>query len=887
MRYWKFGLLGLFMLVAAVFSPLLGQEETIITMAAPNWMGDIFNRDLFAEFEAQNPGVKVVLVPSDNNTYFGNPAFDAEEFYTNAERYVTTADVIYMPSRTLHPETIYAGYYLDLSPLIAGDPTFDQSDFVPTALESMQMDGGTWGLPVSVTIELLIYDMNAFDEAGVPYPNENWTWQDLEQAARDLTVRNAEGEVEVPGFSGYGFPLVYYSLTGQNFYDETQLPSTPDFTSDPELITLYQTWQDFQEEIQPTSGGSYSFDAIPMSISGTWQLTDSFASSQDREWAGALLPGGVAGISTEGFAVSGATEQPVLAYELVKFITQQPEVVYRFFGDSPARRSLIGVEPEDSTIFRPEIEPEVQALIDEALENGIPYTELRFGDYLFRALVLMDENGLTPEEAAQQAEDEVNTSLEEARARGASAVLVVPTPVPTPSINDDQIVLNFGLNLFTSNVDLAPWNDLIADFLAANPQVGNVDLITQAFSQEDLDAQDCRYEPVNIIQFDGYFDTSAYLNLDPFMDIDPEFDRSDFIGNTLEQVQRDNRTWAYPIALYPSILWYNSEMFQEVGAQEPIGGWTMDAFLDSVDRLSTYTPPQDQPQFVVFQPETFNNTYILMLAAAFGGLPYDYRTEEPTVNLTDPLALEAVRQTLDLAREGIIAYQELDTNGGGGFMMGGAAITSDSFNTFSFRLQQRDNENISGGLDQLTLYPSGSQYIPVAYDLGVAYINATAKSPEACYAFIKMMAERPELFSGVPVRQSQIDDPSIASVQGEDVAEMFRRLAEQITAPDAIEFPGPYGSATGSLGSYVEQTWLNRAFDAYVLEDVPLETALTEAEESILAYRECTSTIPEQDITQIEDPEASMLYFRQFIDCAVAISPELRETYSFYYEEPE
>jgi hypothetical protein len=35
----------------------------------------------------------------------------------------------------------------------------------------------------------------------------------------------------------------------------------------------------------------------------------------------------------------------------------------------------------------------------------------------------------------------------------------------------------------------------------------------------------------------------------------------------------------------------------------------------------------------------------------------------------------------------------------------------------------------------------------------------------------------------------------------------------------------------------------------------------------------------------MNDPDAAIDYARQFIDCAVAITPDLREQFSFFYEE--
>ncbi len=57
-----------------------------------------------------------------------------------------------------------------------------------------------------------------------------------------------------------------------------------------------------------------------------------------------------------------------------------------------------------------------------------------------------------------------------------------------------------------------------------------------------------------------------------------------------------------------------------------------------------------------FQPNDPSGSYLLMLIAAFGGLPIDYRTDPPTINFTDAATVDAIRQVLDLAKDGYIAY---------------------------------------------------------------------------------------------------------------------------------------------------------------------------------------------------------------------------------------
>src|SRR6185369_7116430 len=93
---------------------------------------------------------------------------------------------------------------------------------------------------------------------------------------------------------------------------------------------------------------------------------------------------------------------------------------------------------------------------------------------------------------------------------------------------------------------------------------------------------------------------------------------------------------------------------------EPQNGWTVDEFSDALQRLKL-DPSYPAP----FLPNQGGGTHLLILMAAYGGLPLDYRTDPVTANFTDPTNVDAIRQVLDLAKNGYIKYEKLGSFGGG------------------------------------------------------------------------------------------------------------------------------------------------------------------------------------------------------------------------------
>jgi len=66
------------------------------------------------------------------------------------------------------------------------------NDFVPSHLALYQIDGKQMALPHYTGVSGIFYNKNMFDEAGVPFPDDTWSWDTMTEAARKLTKRTGE-----------------------------------------------------------------------------------------------------------------------------------------------------------------------------------------------------------------------------------------------------------------------------------------------------------------------------------------------------------------------------------------------------------------------------------------------------------------------------------------------------------------------------------------------------------------------------------------------------------------------------------------------------------------------------------------------------------------------
>ena len=268
--------------------------------------------------------------------------------------------------------------------------------------------------------------------------------------------------------------------------------------------------------------------------------------------------------------------------------------------------------------------------------------------------------------------------------------------------------------------------------------------------------------------------------------------------------------------------------------------------------------------------------YVLMLTAAFGGLPLDYAVDPVGINFTDPANVEALRQVLDLARGGYIDYRQLANLTGGGFGGGGnntIPIFSETLNQFSFQRLSSDDEQEN--TYRLTAFPQGTQYTPITYTIGTVYISASTANPEACYRWISTIANHPELFTAMPARFSQLSNPETTASLGVDMSAFYAEFANQLQAPNVVEFPSLFGGGNSAVGDFIVQFWLNRAMDRYVLEDGDLDTELADAELFARDYQTCIVSIPPYNPNDFASQIEQLRYFRQFFECATSVDPSM------------
>lgn len=124
-------------------------------------------------------------------------------------------DVFWMHSNEFNK---YAQYemLLDLTDKINSSELIDLSKYPEDIVEIYNYEDKQFAIPKDIDTIALWYNKTMFDEAGMEYPNENWTWDDFRNACKKLTKEDGSqfGYALKPTNNQDGWYNTVYSMGG-------------------------------------------------------------------------------------------------------------------------------------------------------------------------------------------------------------------------------------------------------------------------------------------------------------------------------------------------------------------------------------------------------------------------------------------------------------------------------------------------------------------------------------------------------------------------------------------------------------------------------------------------------------------------------------------------
>jgi multiple sugar transport system substrate-binding protein len=159
--------------------------------ASPEFL-DLYNKRLIPAFEAANPKIRIRMT-----TNLGDAGYDAKLLTMIAGG--IAPDLFHVTQQNF-PFYAAKGVILPCDELAAADPAFSPETLYETVVNGMRYEGKLLGLPSDFSTIVMLYNQDLFDQYGVNYPAENWTWADFLDASRRLTRdQNGDGYTDVYG----------------------------------------------------------------------------------------------------------------------------------------------------------------------------------------------------------------------------------------------------------------------------------------------------------------------------------------------------------------------------------------------------------------------------------------------------------------------------------------------------------------------------------------------------------------------------------------------------------------------------------------------------------------------------------------------------------------
>ena len=247
--------------------------------------------------------------------------------------------------------------FMDLKPFIDKDPDFNLDDFFPEVVGRFTRDGRVYCIPRDTApFACVYYNKKLFDEAGVPYPTDDWDWYGLLDRAQKLTKVAGDDKIAQYGFYGWTWQNFIYS-NGGNFVDNVENPTKFVMDSD-EAIEGLQFYTDlinkYKVSPNPIEFGNLGMGAQQLFMSGKLAMYQSgfwesvlFKNIKDFDWDVAMFPKGPAGIRRfgtggSGYCVLKSTQHPELAWEIVKLLSgEKAQIALTEMGlTQPAIKSI-------------------------------------------------------------------------------------------------------------------------------------------------------------------------------------------------------------------------------------------------------------------------------------------------------------------------------------------------------------------------------------------------------------------------------------------------------------------------------------------------------------------------------------------------------------------
>lgn len=334
-------------------------------------------QDLVTAFEGANPDVDVEISPV------------AEQDALLAK--LTTAfaggrppDVFLVNYRN-YGQFAAQGVLSPVQPLLDDSEVLDEADFAPAALDAFRFDGEELTcMPQNVSTLEVYYNVDMFEQAGVPLPREGWTWDDFLSAAKALT---GEGRYGVGTEATIIRVAPFVWSAGGDVVDDPEDPTTLTLDSGAarrgldfflDLQTVHQVAPPEREEQAQESEARFLAGGLGMYLNSR-KSVPTLRTIKDFRWDVAPMPVAPGGVPVtilhgDAYCMSEASPQQDDTWRFIEFAnSKQGQTILARSGRTVPSR----IDVARSKAFqRPDVPPESAEVFVDVIPTirAVPHT---------------------------------------------------------------------------------------------------------------------------------------------------------------------------------------------------------------------------------------------------------------------------------------------------------------------------------------------------------------------------------------------------------------------------------------------------------------------------------------------------------------------------------
>lgn len=302
---------------------------------------DKFPQNIIDEFNKKYPNIELEIVQTPDSDYSQK---------VNQMLVGGTAPDVILAFETDLPKFAESGAVISLEDYLKDSKEIDSSDFIPAVDKLNQETGGSYGLPWCYASEILFYNKDMFDAAGVDYPTADWTWEDFEKAAEKLTIKDGD-KVTQWGADSLSFRGLWWSLAGQGGDDvvkDGKLALGDGLRSALEYQNTLTN--DLKVSPEPSAGDSvadlFTAGQAAMTRTGSW-MTGQYK-DLEFNWDIETLPKGERAynsLHTGFYTINAASKHKDEAWKFIEFMmSEEGQTLNSQWGNNPSALKSIAAK---------------------------------------------------------------------------------------------------------------------------------------------------------------------------------------------------------------------------------------------------------------------------------------------------------------------------------------------------------------------------------------------------------------------------------------------------------------------------------------------------------------------------------------------------------------